>query len=135
MSDHDIDVSRAVAVDAAGNALSDSGYMNQATPAVAWEFARHLGPDDSQWLDGDQALLRAGPAQVQVALADWDCRERTDYIGRLLEVQIAAEQRFLEQNYAQLEAMKEDASPPDNNDQSDASFAPKTPDRATNRRR
>jgi hypothetical protein len=104
-----VDLAPHVAVDAQGNGLTDSGYANQATPVVALEFARAMGPDGAL-LDDEPGFLRAYPAQLEVALADYDCRQKVDYTGRIIAAQRDVEQRFLDQNRAALEAMKADAA-------------------------
>jgi hypothetical protein len=54
--------------------------------------------------------LKAYPAQIEVALIDFDCREQVDYMDRLMEVVRDVEQKFLDENRAALEAMKADAT-------------------------
>ncbi|MFG6446537.1 hypothetical protein ACFXQA_14850 [Microbacterium sp. P07] len=50
----------------------------------------------------DSAALAA---EVEVALADFDCRAETDYDARMRQVRIAAETTFLDQNRAELEIL------------------------------
>lgn len=44
--------------------------------------------------------------EITVALADLDCREKTDYNDEQLRVQFAAEEKFIEEHRAELDAYK-----------------------------
>ena len=58
----------------------------------------------------DQAALDAlGKEEVELALADLDCREKTDYQKKSEEVVFDKEQQFVDDHEAELEAMKADA--------------------------
>jgi hypothetical protein len=78
------------------------------SPASAMRAARLLDADGALiGEDSDEERsLRAYPAQVEVALADFDCREELGYMDRMMEIVAQAEQRFLDENRDQLEAMK-----------------------------
>ncbi|WP_432547151.1 hypothetical protein [Kineococcus sp. SYSU DK004] len=55
----------------------------------------------------DQAALDAlGEREVEVALADLDCREETDYRDRVEEVTFEQEQRFVDDHRAELDAAR-----------------------------
>ncbi|MDR2564552.1 MAG: hypothetical protein LBC97_00565 [Bifidobacteriaceae bacterium] len=58
------------------------------------------GSDPNQ----EWALLGTEP-EIRIALADFDCRAQTDYFNRLLARRIAIEQRFVDQNKAELDRM------------------------------
>jgi hypothetical protein len=85
---------------------SDMALLNRPSPGNAIRLARQLGEDGEMMAAGEgQAALRAYPAQVQVALADYDCRQQTDYMNRLMEIQRDVEQQFLDANRSALEEM------------------------------
>ncbi|MCL2803991.1 MAG: hypothetical protein FWD29_08615 [Micrococcales bacterium] len=83
---------------------SNTGYLNQATPLMAFFYARSL--ENSDIATDDSPRLIASPAQVEVAVADYDCRAQTDYFNRILDVQIRVERSFLDLHRAELNDMR-----------------------------
>jgi hypothetical protein len=93
---------------------------NRPSPAAAMIIARELGEDGEKLLmDGDDLWetdlsaaprLQAFPAQVQVALIDFDCREQVDYMDRMMAIVVDVEQEFLDANKDRLEALKADVT-------------------------
>lgn len=58
----------------------------------------------------DEAAMDAlGEEEVELALADLECREKTDYQEKSEQVTIDKEQQFVDDHKAELEAMKADA--------------------------
>lgn len=64
-----------------------------------WEENSEQGPAEAD-LDALQKT------EIEVALADLDCREKTDYRAASQKVQFAAEEQFIEDHKAELDAMK-----------------------------
>ncbi|WP_432492855.1 hypothetical protein [Kineococcus auxinigenes] len=55
----------------------------------------------------DQTALDAiGEKEVELALADLDCREQTDYRSKVEDITFEQEQRFVDDHEAELDAMK-----------------------------
>jgi hypothetical protein len=79
------------------------GYFNMPSPAVALLYASSLDPSGGFLLTGD-------PAQNDVALADFDCRNETRYVARLTEVQTDLEQAFADKQRSELDKMRMAAS-------------------------
>ncbi|TYD00484.1 hypothetical protein FQ377_03325 [Arthrobacter echini] len=59
------------------------------------------GPDEAK-------MAEAGEKEIELALADLDCREKTDYRAAALQVNNEQEQQFVDDHKAQLEAFKAD---------------------------
>ncbi|MCL1838703.1 MAG: hypothetical protein FWG47_05235 [Propionibacteriaceae bacterium] len=53
----------------------------------------------------DERSLLGTPQELEIAVADFDCREETDYLNRFAQVQIELERTFVEKNKKQLDAM------------------------------
>ncbi|MFV0373662.1 hypothetical protein [Microbacterium sp.] len=51
-------------------------------------------------------LAAISDKEVELALADLDCREKTDYMTRALRVQFALEQQFIDEHKAELDALR-----------------------------
>jgi len=63
--------------------------------------------DGSMPEEPDQAALDAlGEKEVELALADLDCREETDYRDRSADITREVEQQFVDDHKAELDAMK-----------------------------
>jgi hypothetical protein len=90
-------------VDVGGDVADDADtmYMTRPTPWVADSHARELAVNE----DGLPSL-QATPSQIEVALADFDCRAETRYIDAIIEVQRDLEQKFLEQHRNELDRMR-----------------------------
>ncbi|MFT4136150.1 hypothetical protein [Microbacterium sp.] len=65
---------------------------------------------DAQWKAYEDELEKKSEPiaerEVKLALADLDCREKTDYSAKQLELQFAAEEQFIADHKAELEAFK-----------------------------
>jgi hypothetical protein len=89
------------------------GYAVYASPSRAIMQARYVDAEGQVTGDGSrQPFLRALPGQVAIALADFDCRERTNYMDRLMAVEVRVEQAFLDKHKAELDEMLEAAQRP-----------------------
>jgi hypothetical protein len=77
---------------------SETGYGDQASPLNAAKLAQTLDPAGG-------GLLVADPAQIRIALADFDCRAATDYLRRITDLQIELEQAFVDKHRRQLDEM------------------------------
>ena len=53
----------------------------------------------------EERSLLGTPAEIQIALADYDCRRESDYMERYLAVQIDLESAFVERHKTQLDQM------------------------------
>jgi hypothetical protein len=89
------------------------GYDSQSEPSArffeeyvapivnTWDFeANHGGPETSEEY---QALATK---EIDLALADLDCREETDFTNRMRAISFAAQQRFVDDHHGELEAFK-----------------------------
>jgi hypothetical protein len=89
-----------------GHPASDASMANRPSPINAIDHARSLGEDGRPVDQATPGYLRAYPAQVEVALIDFDCRQEVDYMKRVIAIQTDLEQQFLDANQDRLEAMK-----------------------------
>jgi hypothetical protein len=83
----------------------------QEGPASAWGLAFHTNADGEYW-DGDgqdppveYLSLTGAPREVAIAVADFKCREQTDYVDRFLAIQRDAQEEFIAANKAELDEM------------------------------
>ncbi|MDR0366055.1 MAG: hypothetical protein LBH68_04420 [Bifidobacteriaceae bacterium] len=83
----------------------------------AWYLAMRTGADGTigpggggMFMDStaplDQRSLIGSPAEIRIALADFDCRAETDYESRFLAVQLELEQQFVDTHRGELDKMK-----------------------------
>lgn len=82
--------------DAVPDGKSDSGEAPTEEETAAAESA---------WMNSQEreALLER---EIELALTDLDCREKTEYADKSKELQYAAERKFIEDNKAELDAFK-----------------------------
>ncbi|MDR1188287.1 MAG: hypothetical protein LBK95_12680, partial [Bifidobacteriaceae bacterium] len=97
-----------------GGGQADASMYNHPSPVHALDIARSLDADgqppdpDYQPVEGEDpefGYLRAYPAQIDVALADFDCRQQVGYMDRIMAIQHDLERQFIDQNHDRLEAM------------------------------
>ncbi|WP_394253589.1 hypothetical protein [Arthrobacter pityocampae] len=74
--------------------------INEKSNAL-YEEAGETGPDEA-------AMAELGEEEIELALADLDCREKTDYQEKRLDVQNKQEQQFVDDHKAELEAFRAD---------------------------
>jgi hypothetical protein len=79
-------------------------------PRGAWVLAKLVGPDGEFWLKegrvpDEYRSLAGRPAEIAVAVADFKCRQRTDYVVRFLDIVREAQERFVTANQPQMSEM------------------------------
>lgn len=65
---------------------------------------------EEEWAEGEPDLPELDELQadeVELALADLECREKTDYTENSMKLQYAAEEAFIQEHKAELDALKE----------------------------
>ena len=71
------------------------------------ELAEPPGPDDEYLsfvdLRDDQIALVGAQIEIDVAVADFKCREKTTYVDRYLEILVDLEQQYVDEHKAELE--------------------------------
>lgn len=80
-------------------ALYDAAYGDGSEP-VDTESADFEDPNESA------AMKELGEREIELALVDLECREKTSYAKKSLEIQFALEEKFVADNKAELEAFK-----------------------------
>ena len=82
------------------NALSEEIDWDNATQEEIDAFYEENDPSNSpEWKE-------KGEREIEVALADLECREKTDYTEASLRIQFDLEEQFIADNKAELEAFK-----------------------------
>ncbi|GAA1113911.1 hypothetical protein [Arthrobacter flavus] len=66
-----------------------------------YENTAETGPDEV-------AMTELGEKEIDLALVDLDCRDKTDYQEKLQDVQFAQEQQFVDDHKTELEAFRAD---------------------------
>lgn len=101
-------------IDAAwADCMADAGYSGftkqyDAQESVYTELNSYY-EGVTEFIEDDPALDEIADREVELALADLDCRESTDYRERRQEVAVALEEQFIADNKAALEALVADA--------------------------
>jgi hypothetical protein len=83
-----------------------------AGPVQAFQLAMRTGADgrvaaeygDPDAPEDQRSLIQSGP-EIEIALADFDCRVETDYMNRLIAIQTAMETAFVEENRSALDEL------------------------------
>jgi hypothetical protein len=88
--------------------VGDGGGVGYTSgPILAWHLARATGPDgqiadtENLWPDQipeDQQSLIGSEPEIAIALADFDCREQTDYMSRRIAIHRDLEEQVLADN-------------------------------------
>jgi hypothetical protein len=102
---------------AAGYNLTSSPFYPEATPIAAYAMALRTKADGalgSSWTDytfeeetpDDERSLLGSQAEIDIAVADFDCREQTDYEAIYLVEYLKWEEEFVAEHFDQLEEMK-----------------------------
>jgi hypothetical protein len=76
------------------------GQQVDISDSVAFDLETGVGVDVGYY------KLVADPTQIKVAVADYDCRESTDYLAHLTVVQSDLETAFLAEHQPELDAMR-----------------------------
>lgn len=101
-------------IDAAwADCMADAGYSGftrqyDAQESIYTELNSYY-EGVTEFIEDDPALDEIADREVELALADLDCRESTDYRERRQEVTVALEEQFIADNKAALEALVADA--------------------------
>lgn len=101
-------------IDAAwADCMADAGYSGftrqyDAQESIYTELNSYY-EGVTEFIEDDPALDEIADREVELALADLDCRESTDYRERRQEVAVALEEQFIADNKAALEALVADA--------------------------
>ena len=92
----------------ASNSIYDlvNKYYEEAYPADGGEETEM---DPNLGTLKDPAFAEIGKKEVELALADLDCREKTDYRNRQLTIQFKLEDQFISDHKAELDALKASA--------------------------
>lgn len=85
-----------------------SGFTAQfdAQNSVYEELNQYWETMTGEFVEDDPELLAIGEREIELALADLDCREETDYRQESLRIQFDLERAFIEEHKAELEALK-----------------------------
>ncbi|QHC58333.1 hypothetical protein [Rathayibacter sp. VKM Ac-2760] len=95
--------------------LADAGHPGFATEYDAQNSindeltAVYEAAGDTTVEPTDPKLQAVGEKEIELALADLDCREKTDYKAVHKRIQDALEQQFVDDHRAELDALKADA--------------------------
>lgn len=72
------------------------------------EFYNSLDPE-AEWVQNPPELEELGEREIELALADLECKESTDYMQKSLKAQFEREEQFIADHKAELDALKADA--------------------------
>ena len=90
--------------------MADAGHPGyDAQVDAQMEFNEELNAyyeNQAEWVEDDPELAEIGEREIEVALADLDCREETDYRKVQLDIQFALEEEFIADHKADLDALK-----------------------------
>lgn len=90
--------------------MADAGYADFAQPEDAMndamEASNALWEESGGDTPSDEAMAEARETEIEIALADFRCKEKVDYDDRSLEVQFALEEQFIEDHREELEAYR-----------------------------
>lgn len=99
------------AIDAAWAACMDEadypGFTKQqdASSSISDEMNAYY-ENQTEWVEDDPELAKIGEREIDLALADLDCREKTDYRSQSRKVTDALEEQFIADHKTELEALK-----------------------------
>lgn len=60
--------------------------------------------NQTEWLEDDPALAELGEREIELALVDLECRDKTDYRAKSTEITVALEEQFIDDHQAELDA-------------------------------
>ncbi|GHE13439.1 hypothetical protein [Klenkia taihuensis] len=97
----------AACMDAAGHSGFAQQYDAQNSIYDAQNELYEAGGEGEEYVEPDQAAMDAlGEREVELALADLDCRVETDYRDRQTDIQNELEQQFVDDHRTELEALR-----------------------------
>ncbi|MFT3798635.1 hypothetical protein [Microbacterium sp.] len=90
--------------------MADAGYpgfakQEDAQTSISDELNAYY-ENQTEWVEDDPELAELAETEVDLALADLDCREKTDFRAQQAKVQRTLEEQFIEDHKAELEAFK-----------------------------
>lgn len=90
--------------------MDDAGYPGFTVQADAQnsisEELNAFYENQTEWVEDDPELAKLGEKEIELALADLDCREKTDFRAEYTKITFALEEQFIEDNKAELDALK-----------------------------
>ncbi|MCM6762764.1 hypothetical protein NB037_10090 [Rathayibacter sp. ZW T2_19] len=93
--------------------MTDAGHPGfavqfDARNSIVAEVSAFREASDEPIEDSDPKLQKLAEKEIALALADLDCREKTDYRAEEKKVQVEQERRFIADHQAELDALKAD---------------------------
>jgi hypothetical protein len=92
--------------------VGDGGTVSPiTTPDAAWSLALETGPDGEYWHGTGDVLpveydsLTGTENEIKIALADFDCRQKTDYVERFFEIMRDSQNQFIAEHKSELDDM------------------------------
>ena len=89
--------------------MADAGYPGfAAQPDAAQSIYDELNEyyeSQTEWIENDPELAALGESEIEIALADLDCREEHDYRAKAMTVQWELEEQFIAEHKAELDAL------------------------------
>ena len=90
--------------------MADAGHsgftaQSDAQTSISDELNEYYSTQ-TDYVENDPKLKEVGEREIALALADLDCREKTNYRGEQTKIQFALEERFITDHKAELDAMK-----------------------------
>lgn len=90
--------------------MADAGHTGYKAQADAQtQFSEELNAyyeKQTEWVEDDPELAELGEKEIEVALADLDCRKKTDFRAAQTKLQYALEEEFIADHKAELDALK-----------------------------
>lgn len=90
--------------------MADAGFSGFATQPDAqnsiYDDINAYYESQTEPVEDDPELAAIGERELDLALADLDCREETDYRQESLRIQFELEEQFVQEHKAELEALK-----------------------------
>lgn len=90
--------------------MADSGHsgfaaQQDAQTSISDELNEYYN-SQTGYVENDPKLKELGEREIALALADLDCREKTNYRSEQTKIQFALEEKFIADHKAELDAMK-----------------------------
>ncbi|WP_167050638.1 hypothetical protein [Salinibacterium sp. ZJ77] len=89
--------------------MSDAGYSGFSKQYDAqqsiYDELNAFYENQTEWIEDDPALAAIGEKEIEIALADLDCREKTEYKKRSRAVQFELEEQFLAEHKSEVDAL------------------------------
>ncbi|MCR2794378.1 hypothetical protein NQ156_15015 [Microbacterium sp. zg.Y625] len=99
----DLNAEWASCMDDAGH----SGFVAQADAQTSMsDELNAYYENQTEWIEDDPALAELAEREVELALADLDCREKTDYRDQQAKITAELEEQFIADHKAELDAFK-----------------------------